>query len=158
MSSTNTTILQSRHRKKILHEFAQIFNAGFKKDDWIEFAIVYSYHSSYFFLSLICQKENLITSKEDYQGIAELLRETTEIDKTVLGEALAYSEDRNPFLAKLRKFFIRTFSFTDMPLDMVLRSFLGTFRIPGEAQAIDRMMDDLSVVVQDLMMNMMIAF
>ena len=108
--------------------------------------------------SLICQKENLITSKEDYQGIAELLRETTEIDKTVLGEALAYSEDRNPFLAKLRKFFIRTFSFTDMPLDMVLRSFLGTFRIPGEARAIDRMMDDLSVVVQGLVMNMIIAF
>ena len=34
-----------------------------------------------------------------------------------------------------------------MPLDMVLRSFLGTFRIPGEAQAIDRIMDDLAVVV-----------
>ena len=65
----------------------------------------------------------------------------------MLGEALAYSEDRNPFLAKLRLHFIRTFSFTDMPLDMVLRSFLGTFRIPGEAQAIERIMDDLSVVV-----------
>ena len=61
----------------------------------------------------------MITSKEDYQTIAELLRESTEIDKTVLGEALAYSEDRNPFLAKLRIYFIRTFSFTDMPIDMV---------------------------------------
>lgn len=79
------------------------------------------------------------------------MRETTDIDKTVLGEALAYSEERNPFLAKLRFHFIRTFSFTDMPLDMVLRSFLGTFRIPGEAQAIDRIMDDLSVVVYEFL-------
>ena len=91
----------------------------------------------------------MITSKEDYQTIAELLRESTEIDKTVLGEALAYSEDRNPFLAKLRIYFIRTFSFTDMPIDMVLRSFLGTFRIPGEAQAIDRIMNDLSQYVYE---------
>lgn len=141
MRSNHSAILRRRHRKKILHEFALLFNAGFKKEDWIDFAIVGASSSSH------GQKQNLISSKEDYQGIAELLRETTDIDKTVLGEALAFSEDRNPFLAKLRLYFIRTFSFTDMPLDMVLRSFLGTFRIPGEAQAIDRIMDDLAVVV-----------
>ena len=67
----------------------------------------------------------------------------------MLGEALAYSEDRNPYFATLRYYFIRTFCFVDMPLDMVLRTFLGTFRIPGEAQAIDRIMDDLSVYVYE---------
>ena len=78
------------------------------------------------------------------------MKETTEIDKSALGEALAYSEDRNPYLAKLRYYFIRTFCFVDMPPDVVLRTFLGTFRIPGEAQAIDRIMNDLSVYAYEV--------
>ena len=143
--SAHTKVLKQRQRKKILHEFSQLFNANFKSDAWLAYLTV-----SPFFSSSHSQKEGLITGQDDVQTIAELLRESVEIDKTVLGEALSFSEERNPFLAKLRGSFIRTFSFTDLPLDTILREFLGTFRIPGEAQVIDRIMADLSKVVYDV--------
>lgn len=137
-------MLKQRQRKKILHEFSQLFNANFKSDAWLSYLTVPPASSPH------SQKEGLITGQDDVQTIAELLRESVEIDKTVLGEALSFSEERNPFLAKLRGSFIRTFSFTDLPLDTILREFLGTFRIPGEAQVIDRIMADLSKVVYDV--------
>ena len=154
-------MLKQRQRKKILHEFSQLFNANFKSDAWLAYLTVPPASSPHL------QKEGLIAGQDDVQTVhgpgiriviqdpenkvsPELLLESVDIDKTVLGEALSFREERNPFLAKLRGSFIRTFSFTDLPLDTILREFLGTFRIPGEAQVIDRIMADLSKVVYDV--------
>lgn len=144
LCSAHIKVLKQRHRKKILHEFSQLFNKDFKSDTWVTYLTVPISRRVHI------QKEGLISGKEDVQTIAELLRESVEIDKTVLGEALSFSEDRNPFLAKLRGSYIRTFTFTDLPLDTIIREFLGTFRIPGEAQVIDRIMADLSKVVYEV--------
>jgi Sec7-like guanine-nucleotide exchange factor len=40
--------------------------------------------------------------------------------------------------------FVTGFEFTDMDFDKALRSFLQPFRLPGEAQKIDRLMEAFS--------------
>lgn len=41
-SHSHLTILKRKQRKKVLHEFSQLFNEGYKKEAWIEYLIVQS--------------------------------------------------------------------------------------------------------------------
>lgn len=36
---SNHAVLKRRQRKKVLHEFAQLFNKGYKKEEWINYLI-----------------------------------------------------------------------------------------------------------------------
>lgn len=39
MRRSNHAVLKRRQRKKVLHEFAQLFNKGYKKEEWINYLI-----------------------------------------------------------------------------------------------------------------------
>ena len=70
--------------------------------------------------------------------IANFLRYTPMLDKTSVGQFLGSGETE---LAKsVRIQYIRTFSLENHPMLGALRTFLEAFRLPGEAQQIDRLL------------------
>lgn len=69
---------------------------------------------------------------------AEFLLATPGLDKEKLGEFLGHHEENE--IMVMHKY-MRQFTFTGEELDEALRRFLGSFRLPGEAQKIDRIME-----------------
>ena len=62
----------------------------------------------------------------------------THLNKTKTGEFISEPDELN---LKILTKFIQQFHFVDMEFDVALRTFLGKFRLPGEAQKIDRIME-----------------
>ncbi|KAJ1932838.1 GDP/GTP exchange factor for ARF, partial [Linderina macrospora] len=75
-------------------------------------------------------------STEMAQQLARFLRETPTLDKKLLGEFLA-----KPSNLEVLQSYIQQFDFSGRRLDEALRSMLGTFRLPGESQQIERIME-----------------
>ncbi|CAB55182.1 ArfGEF [Schizosaccharomyces pombe] len=107
-----------KHRKKQLQEAIQKFN--YKPKEGIKILL-----SSHF-----------IASKTP-TDIAKFLISTEGLDKAVLGEYLGEGNDEN---IAIMHSFVDHMSFNDIPFVNALRSFLQKFRLPGEAQKIDRFM------------------
>jgi len=76
---------------------------------------------------------------ENAAHMAELLRKpNSRLTQGAIGEFLgAHDADA---LAVMRAY-AHTFDFTSIPIDDALRTFLGGFKLPGEAQKIDRLME-----------------
>lgn len=72
------------------------------------------------------------------EAVARFLRTTEGLDKTQVGD---YLGEKDEFNKGVMHCYIDSFSFKDMQIDVALRRLLGTFRIPGEAQKIDRIME-----------------
>jgi len=75
---------------------------------------------------------------EEPQDIAEFLHETPGLNKTKIGEFVGGSTD---FHKAVLLQFVRALKFKNLEFEMALRRFLTTFRLPGEAQVIDRIME-----------------
>uniref|UniRef100_A0A3Q0SNQ4 Cytohesin 4b n=1 Tax=Amphilophus citrinellus TaxID=61819 RepID=A0A3Q0SNQ4_AMPCI len=72
------------------------------------------------------------------QSIAEFLYKEEGLNKTAIGEFLG---ERDELHLQTLKAFVELHEFSDLNLVQALRSFLWSFRLPGEAQKIDRMME-----------------
>ena len=73
------------------------------------------------------------------QSIATFLIRGRGLSKTAVGE---YLSQNSPFHEQIRNLYVDMLDFrADQSLVQALRMFLSTFRLPGEAQKIDRMMD-----------------
>ncbi|EQC41331.1 hypothetical protein SDRG_01305 [Saprolegnia diclina VS20] len=70
--------------------------------------------------------------------VALFLRHTKGLDKDTIGEYLG-SDDA--FCVRVLRDFSQCFSFVDKPFEACLRTYIGAFRLPGESQKIDRMME-----------------
>lgn len=68
-------------------------------------------------------------------------RYTTGLNKDLLGDFLGDPDD---FCLQVLEEFARTFDFSDMSIDGALRTFLESFRLPGEAQKIHRVLEAFS--------------
>lgn len=102
------------------------------------------------FLSIGRKKFNMDPKKGiEYLIEHELLKNTTEevaqflfkgegLNKTAIGD---YLGERNDFNIDVLKAFVNLHEFSDTILVQALRQFLWSFRLPGEAQKIDRMME-----------------
>eukprot|EP00898_Chlorokybus_atmophyticus_P000253 jgi/Chlat1/1228/Chrsp115S01684 len=86
------------------------------------------------FLQSIC----LLPKPLESMAVAQLFRYTPKLNKTAVGE---YLGDPGEFNIKVLKEFASMFDFSDMSLDYALRTFLDSFRLPGEAQKIARIME-----------------
>uniref|UniRef100_A0A7N6B6W6 Cytohesin 4b n=1 Tax=Anabas testudineus TaxID=64144 RepID=A0A7N6B6W6_ANATE len=75
---------------------------------------------------------------EGPQSIAEFLYKEEGLNKTAIGEFLGEREELH---LKTLKAFVDLHEFSDLNLVQALRQFLWSFRLPGEAQKIDRMME-----------------
>ncbi|XWS32905.1 hypothetical protein CRYUN_Cryun22dG0031200 [Craigia yunnanensis] len=81
---------------------------------------------------------HLLPDKLDPESVALFFRYTTGLDKNLIGDFLGNHDE---FCVQVLHEFARTFDFHDMNLDSALRVFLGTFRLPGESQKIQRVLE-----------------
>lgn len=82
---------------------------------------------------------NLIV--ETPEDIAAFLYKGEGLNKTMIGDYLGEKSDFNEAVLKA---FVELHDFTDLILVQALRQFLWSFRLPGEAQKIDRMMESFA--------------
>jgi len=82
--------------------------------------------------------ENNILINGDASSVAEFLFSTKGLNKVSIG---AYLGGGNEFNVEVLNKFGQLFDFGSKHLDQALRLFLQSFRLPGEAQKIDRMME-----------------
>lgn len=109
----------SKKRKRLLWLALEKFNA--RPKDGIQFI-----------------KDNkLIDNNED---LVQFLRDNLRVDKKVLGEFLSKEENR-----PMREAFIRSLDFANLRIDEALRAMLEKFRLPGESQLIERILDTFSI-------------
>ena len=118
-------LLQERKRHKfILGEVATEFNN--QNSDWIQ----------------VAEDLELFTHPATPEAVAKFLYTAPSLDKTEMGLYLSKGpEEVCPFQAQVRSAFCQLFDFKDMAFAEALRKFLSRFRLPGEAQCIDRLME-----------------
>ncbi|XP_077980682.1 cytohesin-2-like isoform X2 [Glandiceps talaboti] len=76
--------------------------------------------------------------KETPDDVAQFLYKGEGLNKTAIGD---YLGERKDFNIAVLEAFVGAHEFADMILVQALRQFLWSFRLPGEAQKIDRMME-----------------
>ncbi|XP_072148427.1 ARF guanine-nucleotide exchange factor GNL2 [Setaria viridis] len=84
---------------------------------------------------------HLIPTPPEPRSMAYFLRYSPGLDKNKIGEFLGDPDDFN---LKVLKEFTETFDFTGAILDTALRTYLETFRLPGESQKIQRILEAFS--------------
>uniref|UniRef100_A0A914W5H5 SEC7 domain-containing protein n=2 Tax=Plectus sambesii TaxID=2011161 RepID=A0A914W5H5_9BILA len=72
-------------------------------------------------------------------AVAKFLISRRGLSKQMIGEFLGNVQ--NPFHSAVLECFVDEIDFRDMDVDVALRHFLGYFRLPGEAQKIERVME-----------------
>uniref|UniRef100_A0A8C5HUB4 Cytohesin-3-like n=1 Tax=Gouania willdenowi TaxID=441366 RepID=A0A8C5HUB4_GOUWI len=72
------------------------------------------------------------------ESVAEFLYKEDGLNKTAIGSFLGEREEMH---VEVLKAFVALHEFSDLNLVQALRQFLWSFRLPGEAQKIDRMME-----------------
>jgi Sec7-like guanine-nucleotide exchange factor len=71
-----------------------------------------------------------------------LYSSSDKLDQAKIGEYISKGPiEKYPFIEKVRHEFAKLFNFTGLSFSESLRLFLSTFRLPGEAQCIDRLME-----------------
>uniref|UniRef100_A0A8C1FX46 Cytohesin 1b n=1 Tax=Cyprinus carpio TaxID=7962 RepID=A0A8C1FX46_CYPCA len=76
--------------------------------------------------------------KNTCEDIAQFLYKGEGLNKTAIGDYLGERDESN---IQVLHAFVELHEFTDLNLVQALRQFLWSFRLPGEAQKIDRMME-----------------
>lgn len=82
--------------------------------------------------------EFLINSKkvgDSPEEVASFLKNTTGLNETMIGD---YLGEREEFSLKVMHAYVDSFNFKGMDFGHAIRFFLRGFRLPGEAQKIDR--------------------
>ncbi|KAJ4835386.1 hypothetical protein Tsubulata_010547 [Turnera subulata] len=81
---------------------------------------------------------HLLPEKLDPHSVACLFRFAVGLDKNIIGD---YLGSHDQFCIQVLHEFAGTFDFQGMNMDIALRIFLGTFRLPGESQKIQRVLE-----------------
>ena len=84
------------------------------------------------------QRVGLMSKDPTPWEIARFLRSSSLLDKKQIGEYLGKNKDLNK--AVLQEY-VRSFNFSDSDVLSALRMFLESFRLPGESQQIDRIIE-----------------
>ncbi|XVF48806.1 hypothetical protein PTKIN_Ptkin03bG0218000 [Pterospermum kingtungense] len=71
-------------------------------------------------------------------SVAQFLRNTPSLDKAMIGDYLGQHEE---FPLSVMHAYVDSITFSGMKFDTAVREFLKGFRLPGEAQKIDRIME-----------------
>lgn len=72
------------------------------------------------------------------EDVASFLKNTTGLNPTIIGD---YLGEREEFPLKVMHAYVDSFNFEGMDFGESIRYFLRGFRLPGEAQKIDRIME-----------------
>ena len=135
-------VLQKRKIKKhILSLIASAFNEGPFEDTWIKIA------KEHEILPTVSQTDDKVVHSLGVAAddVAGLLYSTHGMDKANIGEYISKGpKEKYPFHAEVLKQFVGRFDFTELTFAGAIRKFLSKFRLPGEAQCIDRLMEAFS--------------
>lgn len=122
-ASVNDSI--SLIRKHLIGEYIQDFNEG-------------NYEKSIGLLSEI----GVIDKEDDHLSIARFLVQNKAVSKKAVGDYISLPDQRN---RQILNQYCNQFSFKNQSLDFSLYLFLSNFHLPGEAQKIDRIMEEFSL-------------
>lgn len=84
------------------------------------------------------QENGILNSVLDPKEIAHFLRENSGLDKAAIG---TYVSKKKNVERKILETFVKSFDFANTPIDIALRQYLETFRLPGEAPLISLVME-----------------
>ncbi|KAK9480121.1 hypothetical protein V1514DRAFT_326464 [Lipomyces japonicus] len=115
------SLLEQRNKKQIVIQGTSKFNNNPKKG--IQFLV----------------DNGVIDEASNSKSVATFLRHTSRISKKLLGEYLAKPSNKS-----IMECFIDDFDFADLRIDEALRQLLESFRLPGEAQQIERIVEKFS--------------
>jgi brefeldin A-resistance guanine nucleotide exchange factor 1 len=120
--------LQERKRKKFaLTKIAKAFNKNPNGKDWLKIG------------------KDMSILDETADGIAKMLHTAPGLDKNQIGLYLSKGPaEKYPFEHEVRVAFVKQYDFKAMNFAPALRLYLSKFRMPGEAQCIDRFMEAFS--------------
>ena len=126
-------LARAKEEKKRIHAAVATFNTEdperMAKGRWVQHAT----------------KLRLISAEDDAVSIARFLRTAPGLDKMRIGEYLgAGPPDKYPLCAAVLEAFVETFDFSGLLFDVGLRVYLDSFRLPGESQKIERLMEKLA--------------
>ncbi|KAK9430752.1 hypothetical protein V1505DRAFT_344051 [Lipomyces doorenjongii] len=114
-------LMEQRDKKQLIIQGTSKFNDDPKNG--IQFLVEYG----------------IIDDASNPKSISTFLRNTSRISKKLLGEFLAKPSNKD-----ILDCFIDSFDFTDKRIDTGLRELLESFRLPGEAQQIERIVEKFS--------------
>lgn len=84
------------------------------------------------------QENNYLNSQLDPAEVAHFLRENSSLDKKMIGDYISKKKNVD---SRILENFVHSFNFAGMRIDMALRQYLETFRLPGEAPLIFLVME-----------------
>lgn len=120
---------QRRQLKNSLAQVAEVFNEDPFGQEWLDMAV----------------NLDALESADNPKGVAELLYSASGLNKAQVGVYLSKGpDDKYPFHAQVRHEFVALYDFSELGFAGALRLFLSKFRLPGEAQCIDRFMESFS--------------
>jgi hypothetical protein len=132
---------QRRLKKQRLRLAAEKFNEKPLGHEWVRFAADLSLLPK-IQIGMEATARGAGAGLCDARHIAQFLKSTPGLGKTQVGEYLSRGPpDKYPFHGEVLREYVDTFDFGPSSFVDALRSFLGHFRLPGEAQAIDRLME-----------------
>ena len=82
------------------------------------------------------------TPEESANSISYFLRHTPGLKKESIGN---YLGENSPFELKVLSMYANSFNYKDQHLLSALRLFLSTFKLPGESQKIDRILEQFAI-------------
>lgn len=161
-SQTSDLLRERKLKKQMLRLVTEKFNESPFKTEWIKLALDLDLLQAYASQSAsnanpnsilsIKVGKNMEDSAVEAKNIAKFLKLTPGLGKSQIGEYLSKGpKDKYPFHAEVLKEYVGTFDFSEKSSNNkvsfvnALRNFLGHFRLPGEAQCIDRLMEAFAV-------------
>eukprot|EP00986_Skeletonema_menzelii_P019118 scaffold27064_cov167-Skeletonema_menzelii.AAC.20 len=127
---TAQNILRERKiQKRRLAKAATEFNERSRDKEWIKEA----------------ERVGVLPTPATPSSVASFLYSTPKLDLAKIGLYLSKGpKDKYPFHSEVLREFASLFDFDGMSFSDALRSFLSRFRLPGEAQCIDRLMESFA--------------
>ena len=123
---TSLALRERKLRKRRMAKAAAEFNERAKDKEWIEEA----------------ERLGMLPEPATPASVASFLYSTPGLDRAKIGLYISKGpKEKYRFHAEVLERFAALFDFSGMSFSGALRSFLGRFRLPGEAQCIDRLME-----------------
>lgn len=116
-------LLETKKRKQVITQGTEFFNQ--KPDKGI----------------IYLQENGILNTTLDPKEVALFLRENPGLDKKQIGEFITKKKSEE---AGILEYFVKSFNFTNLRIDSALRLYLETFRLPGEAPLIFKVMEHFS--------------
>ncbi|KAL9187625.1 hypothetical protein ACHAXT_006003 [Thalassiosira profunda] len=132
---TSLALRERKLRKRRMAKAVSEFNERSRDREWIEEA----------------ERLGVLPTPATPASVASFLYSGAGLDKSKIGLYLSKGpKDKYPFHNEVLENFAALFEFSGLSFSDALRTFLGRFRLPGEAQCIDRLMEAFATRLYDV--------